>query len=322
MRIVVFGAGAIGGVLGALLFEHGQDAILIARGPHFEAIRQYGLRLETPEGASVVKVPVVDSPASVDWKDDDIVVLAVKTQDTEAALLALADAGTLHLPVVCAQNGVESERMALRVAPAVYGICVMCPAAHLRPGVVQAFSLPVPGILDVGRYPTGSDAVAEALAGAFRAATFHAEAREDIMRWKYTKLLMNLGNAAEALSGPSARASEIARLARTEGMAVLQAAGIDFVSDEGFAARRGDLIRPQAIDGGPRTGGSSWQSLERSTGRIEADYLNGEVALLGRLYDIPTPANALLQRAADEAARVRQAPGTFSADDLLAQLKG
>jgi 2-dehydropantoate 2-reductase len=208
--------------------------------------------------------------------------------------------------------------MALRMAADVYGVCVMCPAAHLRPGVVQAFSLPVPGILDVGRYREGSDAGAETLAAAFRAATFHAEARPDIMRWKYTKLLMNLGNAVEALCGPSARASEIARRARHEGIAALGAAGIDFVSDDDFVARRGDLIRPQAIGGGPRPGGSSWQSLERATGRIEADYLNGEVALLGRLHGVATPANDVLQRAANEAARLRRPPGATSADDLLA----
>ena len=160
--------------------------------------------------------------------------------------------------------------------------------------------------------------MADALAAAFRVATFHAEARPDIMRWKYTKLLMNLGNAAEALCGPSARVSEIARLARHEGIAALRAAGIDFVSDEDFVDRRGDLIRAQAIGGGPRPGGSSWQSLERGTGRIEADYLNGEIALLGRLHGIPTPANDVLRRAANDAARLRRRPGSSSAEELLA----
>jgi 2-dehydropantoate 2-reductase len=317
MRIVIYGAGAIGGVLGALLHENGQEVVLIARGAHFEAMRDHGLRIESPDGHAVVPVPVVDSPAAIHWQDDDIVVLGMKTQDTVEALAALAAAGAQDAPVACAQNGVESERMALRQARAVYGICVMCPAAHLRPGVVQAFSSPVPGILDVGRYPDGSDDVAEALASAFRTATFHAEARLDIMRWKYTKLLMNLGNAVEALSGPSARVSEIAKMARREGIAVLQAAGIAFISDDDFVTRRGDLIRPQAIGGGPRPGGSSWQSLERATGRIEADYLNGEVALLGRLHGVPTPANDVLQRAANEAARRRRPPGSVSADDLL-----
>jgi len=319
VRIVIFGAGAIGGVLGARLCENGQDVVLIARGPHYDAMRAHGLRIETPVGVAVVAVPVVDSPAAIDWSDDDVVVLAMKTQDVVAALASLDDAG-MRVPVVCAQNGVESERMALRASDDVYGVCVMCPAAHLQPGVVQAFSLPSPGILDIGRYPSGSDTVAEALAAAFRAATFHGEARPDIMRWKYSKLLMNLGNAAEALCGPSARASEIARLARAEGIASLHAAGIDFASDEEFVERRGDLIRPRDIGGGPRPGGSSWQSLERGTGRIEADYLNGEIALLGRLHGVATPANDVLRRAANDAARRGRPPGSTSADELLTRV--
>jgi len=273
------------------------------------------------EDVAVVKVPVVDGPAAIDWRDGDVVVLATKTQDTVGVLEALVDNGAGGVPVVCAQNGVESERMALRMFGDVYGVCVMCPAAHLRPGVVQAFSVPTPGILDVGRYPTGTDALTEALAAAFGAATFHAEARSDIMRWKYTKLLMNLGNAAEALCGPSARLSEIARLARAEGIAALRAAGIDFVSDDDFVVRRGDLIRPQAIGDGQRPGGSSWQSLERGTGRIEADYLNGEIVLVGRQHGIATPANALLQRAAHQAARRGTRPGSTSPEELLAELK-
>jgi len=320
VRIVIYGAGAIGGVLGGRLFAHGTEVVLIARGAHYDALRHDGLRIETPVGEDVVAVPVVDRPAALDWGEDDVVVLAMKTQDTADALAALEAAGAGDVPVVCAQNGVESERMAARTRDRVYGVCVMCPAAHLRPGVVQAFSVPVPGLFDVGRYPGGTDAMAVALADAFRGAAFHAEARQDIMRWKYTKLLMNLGNAAEALCGPSARLSELARLARDEGITALGAAGIAFVSDEDFAARRGDLIRPEAIGGGPRPGGSSWQSLERRTGRIEADYLNGEIALLGRLYGVPTPANALLQRAANEAARQGRPPGAASADDLLAGL--
>ena len=297
------------------------EVVLVARGAHYEALRSDGLRIETPTGDSVFAVPVVDSPSAVDWRPDDVVVLAMKTQDTVDALGSLAATGAHAVAVVCAQNGVESERMAARTHDRVYSVCVMCPAAHLRPGVVQAFSVPMPGMFDVGRFPVGADDTAVALAAAFRSATFHAEARPDIMRWKYTKLLMNLGNAAEALCGRSARLSEVARLARREGIAALDAAGISYVSDEDFAARRGDHIRPQAIGGAPRPGGSSWQSLERGTGRIEADYLNGEIALLGRLYGVPTPANALLQRLANEAARLGNRPGEMAAEDILAELK-
>lgn len=320
MRFVIYGAGAIGGVLGGRLFEHGHDVVLIARGPHYEALRSAGLRIESPDGHVVVPVPVVDAPEAIAWRADDVVVLAMKTQDAVVALDRLIVAGAERLPVVCAQNGVLSERMALRRFGDVYGVCVMCPAAHLRPGVVQAFSVPTPGILDVGRYPAGVDDMARTLAAGFRSATFDSEARPDIMRWKYAKLLMNLGNAVEALCGPSAWTSDLNRLAHAEGVACLAAAGIDVVPGEAFVERRGDLIRPGTIGDGPRPGGSSWQSLERGTGSIEADYLNGEIVLLGRLHGVPTPANQVLQQAANDAARHGQRPGSWSAEDLLGRV--
>ena len=268
MRIVVYGAGAIGGVLGGRLFQNGGDVVLIARGPHYEAMRAHGLRIETPAGHDVVEVPVVDDPGALTWGDDDIVVLAMKTQDMEGALAALDAAGAAGVPVACAQNGVESERLALRRRADVYGVCVMCPAAHLRPGVVQAFSLPSPGILDVGRYPEGTDARAEALAAAFRTATFHAEARADIMRWKYTKLLMNVGNAGRGVvpgRRPGAARSPPGPGAEGDGRPRPPPASPSCPTRR-FVERRGDLIAPQAIGGGPRPGGSSWQSLERGTG--------------------------------------------------------
>ena len=54
---------------------------------------------------------------------------------------------------MCAQNGVANERAALRLFANVYGMCVMCPTGHLEPGVVEAYSSPVTGLLDIGRYP-------------------------------------------------------------------------------------------------------------------------------------------------------------------------
>ena len=53
-------------------------------------------------------------------------------------------------------------------------MCVMCPAVHLEPGVVEASSAPVSGILDIGRYPHGVDARAEAVSEAVASATFHS----------------------------------------------------------------------------------------------------------------------------------------------------
>ncbi|MBV8960869.1 MAG: ketopantoate reductase family protein, partial [Actinobacteria bacterium] len=80
--------------------------------------------------------------------------------------------------------------------------------------------------------------------------------------------------------------------------------------------------RMRPINGERRGGGSSWQSLRRRTGSIEADYLNGEIVMLGRLHGVPTPANALLQQVANRMAADGAPPGSVDVEDLLAQLEG
>ena len=56
MRFVVYGAGAVGGVIGARLFEQGHDVALIARGAHQAAIESNGLRLDTADGSQTWRV--------------------------------------------------------------------------------------------------------------------------------------------------------------------------------------------------------------------------------------------------------------------------
>lgn len=114
----------------------------------------------------------------------------------------------------------------------------------------------------------------------------------------------------------------LARRAREEGVGVLDAAGIAYVSRDEDAQRRGNLLNVRPVAGGERGGGSSWQSLMRGTGSIEADYLNGEIVLQGRLIGVSTPVNDLLQRLANQVAREHRAPGFWSEDDVLAMLHG
>jgi 2-dehydropantoate 2-reductase len=320
MRFIVVGAGAVGGVVGGRLAEHGHDVLLLARGAHGEAMRERGLRVESPDGAITQRVAVAEHPAAVEWRDDDVVLLAVKSHDTLSALVALATVMPTELPVFCMQNGVASERAALRRFANVYGVCVMCPTVYLTPGVVQAWSSPVTGILDLGRYPTGTDAVADRIAASLGSATFHSQPRADIMRWKHGKLLTNLGNAVEAIGGPAARQWPIAALARAEGEACLAAARIDHVSEEEDAARRDGVLRLGSIAGGKRPGGSSWQSLARRAHGIETDYLNGEIVMLGRLHGVATPVNELLQRVSNRLAREARPPASMSESELLALL--
>jgi 2-dehydropantoate 2-reductase len=199
----------------------------------------------------------------------------------------------------------------------VYGVCVLFPASHLEPGTVRAHWAPCTGMLDVGRYPAGVDERVEALAGAFAEATFSARADADVMRSKRAKLVMNLGNAVEALCGPSSRRGPVSRVLEAEGRACLEAAGLPFATPAEQAERR-RAMPPTTAD--PDAGGSTWQSLTRGTGSVETGYLNGEIVLLGRLHGVPTPANTLVQRLAHARARAGDPPGTTNEPDLLRRI--
>jgi 2-dehydropantoate 2-reductase len=313
MRVVVFGVGAVGGVIAGRLFEHGHDVVGIARGLHFEAIRAGGMQLVDPDRTATLALPVVDGPAAIEWRPDDVVLITTKTQDSTGAFDALAAAAGPDVPVVCVQNGVANERIALRRFANVHAICVMLPAEHLEPGVVAASSAPVSGLLDIGRYPDGLDDTDRAVAAALADSTFESIPRADIMRWKYRKLLMNLANSVEALCEPGDDANELSRAARREGSEVLRAAGTDVASLDEARERRGSRLTPRLARGG----GSTWQSLRRGTGSLETDYLNGEIALLARLHGVEAPVNVVLQTAANDAARHKLAPQSLRAADLL-----
>jgi 2-dehydropantoate 2-reductase len=325
MRYIVIGAGGVGGTIGGRLAQAGHEVVLVARGPHLGALRaQGGLRLATPEGTSVIDVPAVSGPDEVELTSDDVLLLTAKTQDAEAALAGWAwkpvAGGTVaaeDLPVLCAQNGVASERLALRRFRHVYGVCVWLPATHLEPGLVEAQGAPLSGLLHIGRYPAGTDKTIERIGADLAASRFVAPVVPDIMRWKHGKLLANLGNAIEAVCGLGDHA-ELRRRVRAEGKAALAAAGIAYARNEESAALRGDQVQIVKINGTERGGGSSWQSLTRGTGSIEADYLNGEIVLLGRELGVPTPVNEVLQRLANQAARERRTPGSLTADEVLA----
>jgi 2-dehydropantoate 2-reductase len=320
VRFVVYGAGAIGGAMGGRLAEAGHDVTLVARGPHLDVLQRDGLTLESPDRVVRLDLPAVGHPSELTFEGGDVVVFAMKTQHTVAAANELSKVAPADIAVVSAQNGVQNERMLLRRFRNVYGLCVMMPATHLQPGVVQAYSSPITGLLDIGRWMQPLDDTARAVADALGGATFASEPRDAIARWKYGKLLLNLGNSVEALCGHVEGIGPLMRRAREEAALVLQAAGIDFVDRDEDRERRGDLMQIGEIEGRSRGGGSSWQSLQRGTGNIEADYLNGEIVMLGRLHGMPTPVNEVLQRRANEAAASGAVPGTVDPAELTAEI--
>ncbi len=321
MRVIIYGAGGIGGVIGAQLFKADQEVVLIARGPHLEKVQKDGLHYETPNGTDILPLTAVGHPSEIDFRDDDVVLLTMKAQHTLDALDTLRAVAGENIPVICGQNGVANERMALRRFRHVYGMLIYLPSTFLEPGTIQTTSAKTIGVLDTGVFPNGVDDRVETLMAMLQEANFSARPTADIMRWKYGKLMINLGNALNALAPRNDEANPVRELLRAECRAVYAAAGIAYTEEDEITARRGDLMKAGKINGVGRQGDSSWQGLMRGNRDIEADYLNGEIIMLGRLHGVPTPANEVVLRLANRMAREGIAPQSMSAVDLLHQIE-
>jgi 2-dehydropantoate 2-reductase len=317
-RYIVYGAGGIGASLGAQLHQAGRDVVLIARGAQRVAIAEKGLEFVTPERRVRLALPVVGHPDEIDFRPGDVAVLAMKTQDSLPAVEALAAVAGPDLPVLCGQNGVENERLVLRRFRAVIGLAVWIPASFIDPGVVMSYAPHAP--IELGCVPSGIDERTRAVAQDLRAAGFAAEAREDVLAWKHAKLLTNAVSTLDAVCGGRAGLDDVCARIKAEGMACYRTAGIAVVPAAEYEARVAFAVAAMGeIDGRPRSGGSSTQSLARGQGSIETDYVNGEIVWLGRQHGVATPVNEAIQRAANElASRRRDRP--LSADELRARI--
>ena len=304
---MVIGAGAVGCALGGLLAHSGARVAFVARGERGEALRRDGLRIVTPRASFAVRVDVTERAAG------DVALLCVQSQDSATALDALGE-----LPVVCMQNGVATERIAVARHTRVYGAMVWAPLASPQPGRVEIYSTPIHGVVDVGCYPAGVDPLVEAVTRDLCAAGFDARPDPRILRTKYGKLLVSVGNAVEALAGPKARGSPIHDRVIDEALRCFVAAGIDFLPLEALLARV-KSVKIAPIGGHHRPGGSMWQSLDRRTGSVESAFLNGEIVELGERYGVPTPLNRALVTLSERAAREGTPPGSLA--DLERSLK-
>jgi 2-dehydropantoate 2-reductase len=320
MRFIIYGAGGIGSGIGGHLWRTGHEAILIGRSGHAGKIQADGLRLITGTQEYRLDVQAVTHTREIRFRADDVVLLTMKSQDTEAALRELRAAGgdPWELPIFCVQNGIANEPIAVRYFRRVYGVLIVIPGLFLEDGVVYNPIRGNAGMTDIGLYPRGMDATAEQVAAALREASYEARAHSNVMAPKARKLLGNLGNALGAITDGRGDGGPYMAEARREGERCLEAEGHPVESEASFRerchARRGETTLPEGV----RNLGSSWQSLMRRQGSIEADFLNGEIVLLGRKHGIPTPFNAVLQLIANEMAAAREPPGKYTAEELFA----
>lgn len=322
MRFVVYGAGAIGSGIGGHLHRTGHDVVLVARPAHVERIRSQGLQLVTPEQTYTLRVPAASRAEEVGFHDGDVVLLCVKSQDTDTALVEIRAAGgdPQSLPIFCCQNSITNEPAALRYFVRVYGVLIVVPGIFLEPGVVYNNSEGNAGMIEIGRFPTGADALCDEVAAALCAASYAASVNPNVMAAKAGKLFSNLGNAMGAITDGRGDPDHYLAAVRREAEQCFQSAGIAYEPPDDFQARAAAVHRQSPLPPGVRNLGSSWQSLQRGLGTTEADFLNGEIVRLGRLHGIPTPYNELLQRVAAQMASRGDQPGAFTAQQLEALL--
>ena len=322
MTILVYGAGAVGGLIAARLARQGQQVVVVARRKTAQLLRNSGLVFKSASEEWRVPVAVVEDPRELNLTGDDTVILAMKTQDTLAAMNALSASAPPDISVVCAQNGVENERIALRRFENVYGMCLYVFASSPAAGEVRCFTSPSIGIVDIGRSPDGLDAKALQIAQIFRKAGFDSIARTNIMQWKYTKLLDNLRNAFDASCAGSAEAvPELLEAALAEGRACFEAAGIVTLDQAQSTRRFANLLPLKQVDGAGFPGGSTWQSLAQEAAETEIDYLAGEIVLLGREYDVATPINSAMQKLVKHMAIKGMQPACLAPEELRVRLR-
>ena len=319
MRVIIFGAGAVGSVIGGRLRQSGAEVALVARPAHADSINERGLTLRTAREREVVEIEAVTSIDQLAPTGDDVVIVTAKTQDTPRIHAEVFDWNP-EVAVVCGTNGVEHERLALRRFRRVYGMVIQLPAQFERPGEVTALCAPVNAILDVGCYPCGVDETATVLAALIdNSANLLSEADDDVMTKKYGKLLVNLGNIADAACGVAGRRARVVGAAIDEGKRAYEAAGIRWEQPAErieHYMKRAEAMQFDFPEGDTFIGGSTWQSLVKGATMLETDYFNGEILMLGRLHGVETPTNEFLQHYAARLLRGEMSAGSVTTEQL------
>jgi 2-dehydropantoate 2-reductase len=319
MRTIIYGAGGIGSIVGGHLARTEHEVLLIGRSGHVNAINEQGLKLITPVGTHIVRVPAVTSPEQIEFKPDDVIFLTMKSQNTEDALYTLKKCVD-QIPIFCLQNSVRNEETAAQLFEDVYGVTVRIGAVYLNDGEVIARMDPT-GWLIMGRYPKGTDTLVETMAKQLREANLIVKVTSDVMRYKWGKVMNNIRSAVGAITNASrADSLEIAGFARKELNDLLDEAGISYVTDAQVAEEWPEFTikSPQYVSGEAQS--SSWQSLARKQGSVETEFFNGEVVRLAKKLGKEAPINDGLNRIMQEMAAKREIPGKYTMAELKKML--
>jgi 2-dehydropantoate 2-reductase len=288
MKIVIVGSGGVGGYFGARLARAGEDVTFVARGAHLQAIREHGMRIRSAvDGEWSVKATAVETLEG--HAPADIVLLCVKSYDTEQAAELIRPVVGEHTAILSLQNGIDNEGKLARL----YGDDrVLGGVAYIfsnieAPGVIAHHQL---GRIVFGRLDGQASERATAFADACNRAGITAEISRDIRKtlWEKYVFLVALAGTTTVTRLPVAFIREVPQTRRLwqlqidELLALAEADGAAL--DAEVKARCVRLLESLA----PGNYSSLYQDLMNGK-RLELDALHGHATRLGESFGVPTP---------------------------------
>ena len=286
MQVAVIGAGAVGCYYGGLLLRAGHDVTFVGRQPHVDAINAHGLLLDTKTFKG--HLPARAATDATALPSPDLVLVCVKSADTEQAGRAVAGRLRPETSVLSLQNGVDNaQRLQSVTGHAVISAVVYVGSEMAGPGHIRHHG--------GGDLAIGASAVSETLAQALEAAGIHTTISDDIEVTLWSKLVINCAfNALSAVAdisyGPMLEVEgtrDVVTRAVQEAIAVAQACGVALPDD----LLANILNIPTMM---PQQKSSTAQDLARGK-PSEIDFLNGHVVRKGAEFGIATPTNHALQ---------------------------
>ena len=331
LKVLVFGAGAVGGYIGGALLAAGIDVTFLVRESAAEGLRDHGFHLTDYRGLDLKlgEVPCVTSLSQV-AVPADIVLLTVKCTGVAQAAQELSDWISPTTLVVCFQNGVGSKSIAAKTIPSEQLLSGMVPfnvlygeRGHLHRGVE--------GDLKVERHPT-----LEPLLEVWNRIGIPALACDDFESVAWGKLLLNLNNAVNALAGvpiveelSQRDFRRVLAACMKELLAALKSAGIEVdLPDTPAGILPWVLVLPNwlfqrvaskmlAIDHLARS--SMWEDLERRR-TTEVEFLNGAVIALAERQGVSATANRKIMELVREAENAGQGSPGMTAQQLVSKV--
>ncbi len=288
MRVLIVGAGGVGGYFGAKLARAGTAVTFLARGAHLEAMRRDGLRIRSAvEGEWIVKTDAVADVAGQPIAD--VVLFCVKSFDTESAAAAIRPVIGPHTAVVSLQNGVDNEETlarALGAGHAVGGVAYVF-ATIESPGVIAHR---LGGRVAFGELDGRPSPRLERLLAAFAAASVPADLVTDIRRSLWEKYLMISAQAGMTgiTRAPIGEIRAVPESWRMYRLIVEELAAIARASGVPLGQETVESVMATAAALAPEALSSLHHDLVQGR-RLELEALHGHAVRLGQRLGVPTP---------------------------------